>query len=165
MVDELYENRKKNDILDKVNDYINKTIDFGIDDNVFTTLAPFLSDEDIDETSDFFKQYKITPNGGLNSDEYKTIAYLSLFYKEKIKYNIKEIERYVKFLGYNFDENFISILCLDKEKEYNCDKDNYITFDEYLKLTDKQLMGIDFKRSTQRFVDGFDIMFDFGVMK
>jgi len=166
MIQKLYETKHKNKTLDKVNEYINNTIDEYIDDDIYFKLVPILSkSDDVDETNEFFKSYNITPKSGLNSEEYKTISYLALFYKEKIKYNVKDIEKYFKFLGYEIDDDFMTILCLEKNSEYNCNINNYISFEEYLTLEDKQKVKNEVNEKIFNYIDGFDRLFDKGDMK
>jgi hypothetical protein len=141
---QFYETKNKNPIVDKVNNYINKTIDKGIQYDYFLDVFPILSKLELTYNSRFFKLNKITPNGiGLSDKELKTISYLAPFYKEKVKYNIKEIVRYLKFLGYDVTNEDVTLMCLDKTKPYDDNRDNYITFEEYLKLDSENIYGVE----------------------
>ena len=141
---QFYETKHKNENLDKVNNYINKTIDKGIKYDYLLNVFPILSKLEIDYDSKFFELNKITPNGlNFSSDEFKTMSYLAPFYKEKVKYNVKEIVRYLKFIGYDVDDEDVTLMCLDKEKPYSDNDDDYITFEEYLKLDDKNKFGVE----------------------
>jgi len=166
MIEELYEKKSKNYVVDKVNEFINNAIDEYITDDIYFSLVPILSkSNEIDENNEFFKTYNITPISGLNSEEYKTISYLALFYKEKIKYNVKDIEKYLKICGYQVDDDFMTILCLNKDKEYDCDETNYIPFENYLLLEDRQKVGNKLNEIVRNYIDGFDIMFDTGSLR
>jgi hypothetical protein len=141
---QFYETKNKNPIVDKVNNYINETIDKGIQYDYFLDVFPVLSKLELTYNSRFFKLNKITPNGiGLSDKELKTISYLAPFYKEKIKYNIKEIVRYLKFLGYDVTNEDVTLMCLDKTKTYDNNRSNYITFEEYLKLDKENIYGLE----------------------
>jgi hypothetical protein len=141
---QFYETKNKNPIVDKVNNYINKTIDKGIQYDYFLDVFPILSKLELTYNSRFFKLNKITPNGiRLSDKELKTISYLAPFYKEKIKYNIKEIIRYLKFLGYDVTNEDVTLMCLDKTKTYDSNRSNYITFEEYLKLDKENIYGLE----------------------
>jgi hypothetical protein len=132
--DYLYETKSKNQKLDETNSLINETIDKYIDDDAYYDTFPILSKQEIKSDNPYFKKHDITVAKGLTSEEYKTISYLAPFYKEKVKYSVNNIERYLKFLGHKVDKQVCTIMCLHKDAPYYGDMDDCITFEEYLKL-------------------------------
>ena len=182
MITELYETKNKNDIVDSVNNFINSTINNFIDDDTYFITVPILSNKEITQSNAYFKNSNITPEAGLTSDEYKTISYIAPFYKEKVKYSVNNIDKYLKMIGYELEEQVATILCLDRDKEYNDQiEENYITLEEYFKLDYvnefnhtiisnikqyKSILSIVKTDIVQdAYIDGFDIAFDVVGMK
>jgi len=130
----LYETKTKNDVVDATNENINTTIDKFIDDETYRDLLPALTYSETKRDSVFFQRYDITPANGLTSDEYKTISYLAQFYKEKIKYSVNNIQRYLEFLGWQPSRQICTIMCLEEGKPYYGDIEDCISFEDYLKL-------------------------------
>ena len=186
MREELYENKNKNELLDRTNKHINETIDYGIQYDYLDYVFPILSKMELKKDSEFFKTNSITinPDLDLSSRELKTISYLAPFYKEKIKYNPKDIIRYLYFLGYlDVTTDDYTILCLDKKKEYTDKRENYITFEEYLKLSYysvyeitsniaetsvypyKAIINTKTQSADNLYIDGFNTLFDREMLK
>lgn len=184
MLEELIRKKDKNPTLDKVSDKIDETIDYHIGDDVFLKILPILSSKDLLITSDFFDINKITPNSAksFSSDELKTISYMAKFYKEKVKYSVGEIERYLTFLGYDLEERATDIVCVRKDGEYKADLDTNIEYQTYLNLatqdylqykhTIKQIINnqkpkhiIRAVAESSPFLDGFDYGFDIVRMR
>ena len=133
MRNDLYETIKINPYIDETNKLINETIDYYLKDDVFYEIYPILAKGEIDYKNNYFTHERITPSTLLTSKEYKTLSYLAPFYKEKIKYNpLMDIQRYLKFLGYDFLEDDFNLLCLEMGKPYDDNLDNYIYFKDYL---------------------------------
>jgi len=131
---EFVENQSKNTIIDETNKLINETIDYGIKYDYLDYVFPILSDESFTIEDDFFRVNKISPNAGafLSERELKTISYLALFYKEKVKYNNASIKKYLKILGYENTDASVTPLVLKKDGDYT-NKDDFISFEDYLK--------------------------------
>ena len=143
MIKELLEKGSRDKYTDNINTIINNTINNFIDIDYLYKVFPILSKKELTKDSIFFKDNKISLNTNLDlsQKELKTISYLSLFYKQKIKYNPKEIIRYLKFLGYDANIDDVNIMVFDKsnysiEDDYDNDFENkYITMEEYLNLS------------------------------
>ena len=167
MRDFLYEKLNKNPVVDETNKLINETIDNFIDYDYLYYVFPILSKVELSSNADYFTANKISINMSLelNSDELKTISYLASFFKEKIRYNPKEIIRYLKILGYSPNEDDIVIGCLQKDSEYNDNIENYIEFEDYLLLPDYETALNKITTKTYKHYNGFDVGFDVLVMR
>ena len=170
MKKELFRSVDKSKISDGVVDAIDQSIDFLIPENQYDYLMPIFSKNDIDIYSDFFKTNFITPNAnaGLSSDELKTISYMAKFWKEKSRYNIYNINRYLSFIGYNDNDNgsFIDVICTKISSGYGINS-GIISFEEFLGLDDEDYykLSISIGLSIERSVDGFTDMHDIAVMQ
>jgi len=156
-----------------------KVIKEFVDVDIFRKIMPILSKGDITIDEDFLKINKISPNRNKNfsSEELKTISYLAPFWKEKIQYNVNDINRYLWFLGYDFDNNPVDLVALNK---YDI-KSNSISYTEYLKLNSVPIYlsthsithgvagnNVSHYLTTiedDRYLDGFDILNDFVGVK
>lgn len=143
MIDEFKEIGSRDKFTDAINRVINDTIEHFIDDDYLYRTMPILSKKSITKYSDFWNDFKISLNRNIDftEDELRTISYLAPFYKNKAKYNIKEVVRYLQFIGYEANEDTLSVECFDranydKDTQYDDDFDNkYITMEEYLLLS------------------------------
>jgi hypothetical protein len=169
------------EIRDNLKTIVDKTIDT-IDRDVYSVLMPILGDK---VNKNYFKAYQISVVEGLTDKEYKTISYLAPFVKEKIKYNVKEIVRYLRWLGYaDVTYNDVFLLAVHKSVEskinYYCKllkqeitidsyklKDEAISIDEYLaqKPFDFFVTVGANNNSDVRYRDGFVTNFDVEQMK
>lgn len=110
--------------IDNIINAYDKTIDTYLDYDVYYTLFPILSTKEVQYDNPFFLSNNITlSREDLSSDEYKTISYLAIWEKEKIKYNPKRIINYARMLGYTIDSKDVFTIVLD---------------DKYSSLTEKQ---------------------------
>jgi hypothetical protein len=176
---------------DKYTDSFLKIVDDVIDENLeedyIHYIFPIISNIELNREADYFIANNITlSDKQLNSDELKTISYLAPFYKEKVKYDVKQIIKYLGLLGHETSESDIEILCSNINSDY---MEETISFDEYLELyyyselklklinkisgnkslninrrvdtsnTDSTLSEISYSID-DRFIDGFDILFD-----
>ena len=140
---------------------------------------PILSYKNLTISDDYFNINKITPNSAkdFTSDELKTISYMAKFYKEKVKFSVGEIERYLIFLGYDLEERATDLVCIEKVGEYEADLDTNIDYQTYLNLspydymiykhTVKQIINNQKAKHTilaitdgSPYLDGFDYGFD-----
>ena len=163
----LYTTLKKNPQYDSVNRLLDQTIDEYIRYDYLDEVFPIMSVNEINIDSNYFKNNSITPNEVLSKEELKTASYLAPFYKEKVKYNVKEVYRYLNFLGHDEQRDDVQILCLDRRYEYNTVLDNYISFEEYLLLEESQPYDIlfEFTAGSVGYIDGFDIGIDYIGMR
>lgn len=176
------EDKDKKRFLDIVQGHINATIQHFVKEDVFEAYLPMLSPEAMSHDSDFFKSNHITVALGLNSEEYKTASYLALFYKEKANYSVDNINKYLKFIGYDVSESPFDLLVMDKTKTYTTEEANYITFDEYMALSPIAYMPVEHTMTSKvstygqrqellhivlngAYIDGFDISFDEAGMR
>ncbi len=134
--------------INTVIDAYDKAIDEYLDYDVYKTIFPILSTAEIDGDNPFFLSNNITlSRKDLSSDEFKTISYLAIWEKEKIKYNPKRIIQYMRMLGYTIeDEDVFTIVLEDshssltKEEcdryaiitEVNDPNNNSMAFEDYL---------------------------------
>jgi len=162
----LYEKLSKNPIVDNVNKNINATIDEFIKYDYLFYVFPVLSKIDIDINADFFKANNISINKSLelNTNELKTISYLAPFFKEKVRYNPKNIIRYLRIIGYYSNYDDVVIECIKNINNPDIEKD-YISFEEYLSLPDYETFKSIVKLQTYKNHNGFDIGCDVLVMK
>ncbi len=182
----LFRDKDKRPPIDYTIDCYDEVIDDKIDEDVFKYLAPILSkSNNINYDNPFFKAYQISVKRGLTNDEYKTISYLANWQKEKVKYNPKEIVRYLRFLGYtDIKEKDVFILVVD-ETIGNLDEDDCIilkdtvevgkplpkamSFEDYIMTEElekyKKIINKIRQVVDRTYIDGFDIAFGVGVMK
>ena len=175
MKEYLYETKSKNKYLDETNKVINQTIDNFINDDSYFDTYPILSKSEIKRDNPYFLKHDITPVDGLTSEEYKTISYLAPFYKEKVKYSVNNIQRYLEFLGWKPDRQVYTIMCLHKDAPYYGNLDDCITFEEYLNLNYydgfKLTLNFEFPKhktidetlviaTKNQYLDGFDKFID-----
>ena len=138
MIERLKRKYSKSKNVDTVSDYIDDTIDKELGDDVLLELNPILSKYDLAYNDKYFKINKISPNANVSftSQELKTMAYLGSFYKERVKYNIGEIERYLSFLGYDVEHRATDIQCFKIADGYSVPASSNIDYQVYLGLFD-----------------------------
>ena len=153
MLKELIRTKDKNPTLDNVSDKIDETIDHYISDDIFIKIFPILSPKEMTRNDDFFKINNITPNREKNfsSDELKTISYMANYYKEKVKYSVGEIERYLKFIGYDLSERATDIVCIEKDGDYEPLLETNISFQTYLTLPNEDFR--EYKHTLKHFIN------------
>lgn len=107
---------KNNEIADALSEIIEATINHFIDTDVYYYIAPYLSQKEIDKTCPFFADNRITlPDHEISSDDLKTIAYLSVFFRNRVAYNPKFIDHYLRSMGHiPYNENAMDIVCFEK---------------------------------------------------
>ena len=147
MLEELKNDKKRYSRLDAVKEHIDNTIDYHIGDDIFYRVFPILSPYDVKNGEaglsegqigllQYFADNNITVNSQpLNSDELKTISYLAPFLKEKMKYHIIEILRYLQITGNLLnieDKRVVDIQCVKiNDKYYDPSNADNLDFYEY----------------------------------
>ena len=97
---------KTNDKRDTLKEIYNETIRIDYSTNLYSFLYPVLSEKDEDinkEILTFLQQHRISINKNVSftNEELLTISYLAPFYKEKIRHNIFEFNKYLFLIGYD----------------------------------------------------------------
>ncbi len=91
---------------DTLKEIYNETIRIDYSTNLYAFLYPILSEKDDDTNKNvlaFLQRHRITTNKDitLTNEELLTISYLAPFYKEKIRHNIFEFNKYLFLIGYD----------------------------------------------------------------
>lgn len=78
-------------------------------------IAPYLHKGHIDKNCPFFKDNDITlPSKHMDSEDLKTISYLSKFYRSRLAYDPKNIDRYMWATGHiPYTKSSYDILCFE----------------------------------------------------
>ncbi len=135
---------KNNDVLDALSEAIEKTILNFIDTDVYYFIAPYLSRKEISLDCPFFKDNRVSIQSEVGfpdtltdkqiSDNLKTISWLSLFQRNRVAYNPKNIDYYLRTLGYiKYNESAMDILCFEDGECGNENKN--ITYEEWLSIS------------------------------
>jgi len=106
--------KEKNETVDFFHDCIDQTIEYFLNDDVYIDIYPALSGSLTQKDSPYFTATNITVAQDLTPEEYKTISYMAKFYKEKVKYNPKEIERYMARIGHKLPEHSVTTMVVDR---------------------------------------------------
>lgn len=142
--------------IDNIINAYDKTIDTYLDYDVYYTLFPILSTKEVQYDNPFFLSNNITlSREDLSSDEYKTISYLAIWEKEKIKYNPKRIINYARMLGYTIDSKDVFTIVLD-DKYSSLTKKQCDNFAISIEIGDSDENGMafeDYLEYLQRFED------------
>jgi len=126
---------KNSELYDAVAEAIDQTILHFMVQDPYYYIAPFFSAQEISKKCPFFVDNRITlPEFDISSDDLKTMSYLAPFYRNRIAYNPKNIDNYLKALGHlKHDESGMDIICYES---IDCENPltTYITYEEWLSL-------------------------------
>lgn len=127
---------KNNSIYDAVSKSIEDTIEHFIDDDPYYYIAPYLSKKEIDKRCPFFTDNRITlPDIDLCSDDLRTMSHLATFHRNRIAYNPKSLDHYLRLLKHiDYDQNGFDILCYET-LDCSTVSPPEITYEEWLLLS------------------------------
>jgi hypothetical protein len=177
--------KDKKPLTDRTIDTYDYVINKLINTDVYETLIPIFSEKEITRDNPFFDTYQISAKEGLTSDEYKTISYMGQFYKEKVKYNPKEIVRYLQFIGYNDTKKEDAFILVVSSDQTTIDESQCLTYIDYLEVGKKLPNAMAFEDYQEiaeleqypkiiakvnhiidyEYIDGFDKFFGIGDTK
>jgi len=137
--------------IDKIIEEVISFFLFNLDLNVYYNVAPYLCEDVIfDPTcqdykikstmkdiskSPYFPNNHITTDEVTNLEDLRTVAHLSRFFKNRVAYNPKNIDRYLWSIGkMPYSETAFDIVCYNVCDCTNISKD--IGYREWLKLED-----------------------------
>lgn len=127
---------KNNETLNAVSEALKKTIDHFLSADPFYYFAPYFFDGGIDKQCPFFRDNRVTlPLAQLSSSDLKTISYLAPFYRNRVAYNPKNIDYYLRATGWmKYDDTAMDIIVY---RENMCgDPSGEIMYQKYLKNPD-----------------------------
>jgi len=121
---------KNNDILDALSEVIEATINHFLDYDPHYHIAPYLSSREILRDTTFFQDNRITLSDYTASEDLKTMSYLAPFYRNRVAYNPKNIDFYLRSLGHlKYSEVGMKLICYEKAL---CGKEEgSISFEEW----------------------------------
>ena len=128
----MYDSKNK-DVLDALSEAIQETINHFLITDPHYNIAPYFYDGEIGTDCTFFADNRITLAEFNSSDDLKTISYLAPFYRNRIAYNPKNMDFYLRCIGHlSYSESAMDIVCYDKS---TCGEEaNSILYKDWLLL-------------------------------
>ena len=88
-----------------------------LNEDPYYYVAPFLSEKEITKNCPFFENNGISlPPKVLTSEDLKTISYLAPFYRNRLAYDPKNIDRYLWATGHlDYSVSSFDLLCFEAD--------------------------------------------------
>jgi len=115
---------------------LSETVEQTLSTDPYYYIAPYLYKGEIDKDCPFFKDNNITlPSKLLASEDLKTIAYLAKFYRNRLAYDPRNIDRYMWATGHiPYSKSSYDILCFETSPYLNIPIDMALSVHENIHI-------------------------------